>query len=129
MAIVFHNWHCDHLGHVNTRHYHVAFDDALVAFWAGIGSPGPDGEAFAVTARMLTEFKTEALAGTVARIDIEVDRIGGKSVTLGLSLKRVPDGTELARCEVTEVFFDPAARTSAPIPERIRAALTPSEGS
>lgn len=123
MAVVFHTWHCDHLGHVNTRQYHAAFDDAVLAFWAKLGSPGPDGEAMSVTAKMVTEFVSEAQSGTVAEIDVTVERVGGKSVTLVLTMTSVPEGTVLAHTTVSEVFFDPNTRTSAPIPDRIRAAL------
>ena len=123
MAGVFHQWHCDHFGHVNTRAYAAAFDDAIFAFWAGLRAPG-DGAAIPVTAEMKTAFQAEAGAGTVYEIRAALLRIGGKSVTLQLSLGAAgAEERPLATCEVVEVFFDPETRRSAPIPEGLRARL------
>ncbi|MEI4488747.1 thioesterase family protein [Frigidibacter sp. MR17.14] len=120
-TLVVHPWHCDRFGHMNTRHYAAAFDDAIFVFWSRL--PG-DGAIHPVTAAMKTGFLAEAPVGTVAEIHARIGRIGGKSVTLELSL--VSTTGVLATCEVAEVFFDATTRTSAPIPDPVRNALTAS---
>lgn len=124
-AGVFHQWHCDHFGHVNTRAYAAAFDDAIFAFWTGLRDPG-EGAAIPVTAEMKTAFLAEAEAGTVFGVRGEVIRVGEKSATLRLEMTATgPEARLLATCDVVEVFFDPAQRRSAAIPEELRARLAP----
>lgn len=124
--VVAHQWLCDHFGHLNARHYAAAFDDAIFAFWAGYGAtapaPGKPG-VFPVTARLAIDYCAEVLAGTVLRVTGQPVRIGGKSVTLELVLSDAATGVTVARCDVTEVFFDALSRQSAPVPDPIRTAL------
>jgi acyl-CoA thioester hydrolase len=118
---VFHAWHCDHFGHVNTRHYAAAFDDAVFAFWAGFGVG--QGKVVPVTASQTTTYVSEAMAGTIVSIAVVPARVGGKSVTLTLTMTEL-GGTVLSTCDVVEVFFDKSTRQSAAMPESVRAALS-----
>lgn len=123
-AQVFHQWQCDHYGHVNTRAYAAAFDDAIFAFWSRTRDPSA-GSAIPVTAEMKTAFVSEAAAGTVFAVRGSVVRVGTRSVTLRLEMSAVePAGRLLASCDVVEVFFDPVERRSAAIPDGLRAHLT-----
>lgn len=125
-SLVAHQWHCDHFGHLNTRHYTAAFDDALFMFWQQIGIAIPrHGEpgSMPVTAEMKTSFKSEAIAGTVASVHGMVRRVGGKSVTLEFEMTETQTKRLIATCEVVEVFFDMQARASRPISEALKTRL------
>ena len=120
---MFHQWQCDHFGHVNTRSYAAAFDDAIFVFWSRLGVRA-NGSSIPVTAEMKTAFRSEASAGTVFDIRGRVMRVGTKSVTLRLEMSDAgPDGELLSTCDVVEVFLDPTARSSAAIPEDVRSRL------
>ncbi|NVO24765.1 acyl-CoA thioesterase [Donghicola mangrovi] len=121
LTAVFHNWHCDHFGHVNVRHYAGVFDDAIFAFWTRMGAAKSG--IVPVTATITTAFKSEVQAGDVVQIMASVTRIGGKSATITLTMQD-PTGGIRATCEVVEVFFDMATRHSAPMPDAVRQALT-----
>ncbi|MCW2239416.1 acyl-CoA thioesterase [Azospirillum canadense] len=122
-SIVAHQWHCDHFGHLNSRHYAAAFDDALFLFWGQLGAiiPGRDeAGTIPVTAEMRTTFQSETLVGTIANLRGRVLRVGGKSVSLRLEMVEAQSDRPLATCEVVEVFFDMQARESRPIPDALR---------
>jgi len=126
---VVHPWHCDHFGHMNVRHYSPFFDDAVYHFWSRVGVPyarmQDDHGVHCVTARAETRFLRELVAGDLVVVDGAPSRLGTKSVTLDLALRHADTGTPHAACEVVEVFFDPAARASAPMPQAVRAAIAP----
>ncbi|SIQ61485.1 (3S)-malyl-CoA thioesterase [Paracoccus thiocyanatus] len=121
-----HQWQCDHFGHMNARHYAAAFDDAVFLFWdrMGLVVPGP-GEAgvIPVTARLTIDYHLEVVAGTALNILARIDRIGGKSVTVGFEMRESRTGRPVSTCETVEVFFDAVERQSRPIPAPIREAL------
>ncbi|NIE73397.1 hypothetical protein F3J45_02815 [Pantoea sp. Ap-967] len=121
-AAVVHPWHCDHFGHMNTRHYAALFDDAIFLFWNQMGADAP-AQVVPVTAQMTTAFLLEAIAGTCVAIEAQVSRIGSKSAGLRFALKASRTDTVLATCDVVEVFFDTATRSSQPIPANIRHTL------
>lgn len=125
-SLVAHQWHCDHFGHLNARHYAAAFDDALFIFWTHAGveipQPGQPG-VIPVTAQLKIDYRSEVTAGQVLSILGQPLRIGGKSVTLALTMQEAATGRITATCEVVEVFFDALARQSAPVPDHVRAAL------
>ncbi|HKS15493.1 MAG TPA: thioesterase family protein [Pseudomonas sp.] len=122
-SAVVHQWHCDHFGHMNTRHYAGMFDDAVFLFWSRFGVQAPvPGEPLVipVTAEMKTGFLAEAKAGTSLEIHASVRRVGGKSATLHLRMSNAANGEAVATCDIVEVFFDNQSRTSQAIPEAVR---------
>ncbi|PRY86072.1 acyl-CoA thioesterase [Donghicola tyrosinivorans] len=121
LTAVFHNWHCDHFGHVNVRHYAAAFDDAIFAFWSAMGTAKAG--IVPVTAQQTTTFTSEVKAGDVVEITATLTRLGGKSATVQLAMQDAASQTLRATCEVVEVFFDMDTRQSAPMPEAVRMAL------
>ena len=125
-SLVAHQWQCDHFGHMNARHYASAFDDALFIFWSHAGVVIPDrGQpgTIPVTAQLKIDYLSEVKAGEILHIEGSPVRIGGKSVTLDLTMREAATGRTVATAEVVEVFFDAIARSSAPIPSDVRAAL------
>lgn len=121
LTAVFHNWHCDHFGHANVRHYAAAFDDAVFAFWSMMGADKSG--IVPVTAKQTTTFSSEVQAGDVVKITATITRIGGKSATVQLAMQDAASQALRATCEVVEVFFDMDTRQSAQMPQDVRTAL------
>jgi len=123
---VVHPWHLDIYGHMNVRHYAPFFDDASFHIYAAMGFPAErmlaEHGVHVVTARAETNFLHELRAGDLFLIDGAVRRLGGRSVTFRLRMVHRLTGVVHATCDVTEVFFDPQTRKSAPMPEAVRAA-------
>lgn len=122
---VVHPWHHDIFGHMNVRHYAPVFDDASFHFYAAMGlSLGAmlaDHGVHVVTARSETNFVKELKAGDLFFIDGAVTRLGNRSVTVHLRLQHAETGALHATHDITEVFFDPRTRQSAPMPDAVRA--------
>lgn len=124
---VVHPWHHDHFGHMNVRHYAPFFDDAVYHIWTALGLSyarmGRDFGLHAVTAEARTRFLRELSAGDLIVVDGGIARVGTKSCAFHLRMRQAETGTLHATCDVVEVFFDPATRSSAPIPTPVRALL------
>lgn len=124
---VVHPWHHDIFGHMNVRHYAPFFDDASFHLYSRLGLRVADLVAahgvHMVSARAETNFIRELKAGDLFVIDGAVRRLGNRSVTLHLRMIHAETGTLHATYDVTEVFFDPETRKSAPMPEAVRRAL------
>ena len=126
---VVHPWHHDHFGHMNVRHYAPFFDDASYHMWTRIGIPysrmlGEFG-LHCVAAETRTRFRRELTAGDLIFIDGAVTRIGNRSTAFEMRMHHADTGALHATCDLVEVFFDPATRRSAPMPEAVRACLVP----
>lgn len=121
-STVVHQWHCDHLGHLNVRNYAAIFDDAIFVFWNRFGIRRDD-KVVPVTAELKIGFRREALAGAVVDVRYRVARVGTKSVAIVFELATAPEGETLASCDVVEVFFNSETRTSAAIPDAVRERL------
>lgn len=121
---VVHPWHHDIFGHMNVRHYAPFFDDATFhlysALGVGIGQMLDDFGVHIVTAKAETNFLQELKAGDIFLIDGAVVRLGNKSCTHQLRMIHVETGALHATYDLTEVFFNPETRRSAPMPEPIR---------
>lgn len=125
-SAVVHHWHCDHYGHMNTRHYAALFDDAIFLFWGRLGRDSHSTDKariVPVTAEMKTGFIAEAQAGTIVALNAQVIRVGSKSVSLRFEMTEPGANRLLATCDVVEVFFDTHTRSSQPIPNPIRQQL------
>lgn len=121
---VVHPWHHDIFGHMNVRHYAPVFDDASFHLYAVLGlsleAMLRDHGVHVVTARAETNFIRELKAGDLFVIDGAVKRLGARSVTVHLRMLHAQTGALHATYDITEVFFDPATRKSAPMPEAVR---------
>lgn len=121
---VVHPWHHDIFGHMNVRHYAPFFDDATFHLYAALGvgleAMLAHHGVHIVTAKAETNFIRELKAGDLFIIDGAVTRIGGRSVSFQLRMRHVETGAVHATYDLTEVFFDPQTRRSAPMPEAVR---------
>jgi acyl-CoA thioester hydrolase len=120
-------WHHDHFGHMNVRHYAPFFDDATYHLWTLLGLPYsrmiPEHGVHTVTAQATTRFIKELTAGDLIAIDGVVTRIGTKSVNFHLCMMHADTGELHATYDLVEVFFSPASRASAPMPDAVRERL------
>ena len=119
-------WNCDHYGHMNARWYVHHFDDASIHIWTLAGCPhsrtrsrGVD----TVVARYTVDYLREMRAGQLLAVRSAFVRVGNKSVTHLHRMYDADEGTLHASLECVEVFFDPQARRSMPMPDDIRAVL------
>lgn len=121
---VVHPWHHDHFGHMNVRHYAPFFDDACYHMWTRLDLPysrmQQEHGIHTVSAQATTRFVKELTAGDLIVIDGVVSRIGTKSCTFRLDMRHADTGELHATCEIVEVFFDPATRSSTTMPETVR---------
>ncbi len=126
---VVHPWHHDIFGHMNVRHYAPFFDDASFFLYTALGIPVSwmlaEHRVHIVSARAETNFIKELKAGDGFVIDGAVRRLGNRSITFHLRMIHAETAALHATYDLTEVFFDPATRLSAPMPEAVRDRLTP----
>jgi acyl-CoA thioester hydrolase len=124
---VVHPWHHDIFGHMNVRHYAPFFDDASFHLYSRLGLTLSGMMAahgvHMVSAKAETNFIRELKAGDLFVIDGGVARIGNRSMALKLRMVHAETGEVHATYDLTEVFFDPKTRKSAPMPEAVRARL------
>lgn len=122
-SVVF-PWHCDHYGHMNVRWYGHVFDDATLLIWSLIGvdmRAVHAGGVHTVIAKSTIEFVQESRAGDSLEVRGAFTRLGNRSTTVSLEMREACTQALRAKQETVIVFFDAAARTSAPIPADVRA--------
>lgn len=124
---VVHPWHHDIFGHMNVRHYAPFFDDASFFLYTAMEIPiswlmGEFG-VHIVSAKAETNFIKELKAGDGFIIDGAVSRIGNRSATFHMRMIHAETGVRHATYNLTEVFFDPNTRASAPMPNPVRERL------
>lgn len=121
-------WLCDHFGHLSARHYVSWFDDGGFHLWSIVGVPHRElrerGMAV-VVARFTIDYVRELKAGDLLLVKGAFTKVGTKSITLLQRMYNADTQEHAATMETIEVFFDPAARKSAPMPEDVRARLLP----
>ena len=109
------------------RRHRSGPDDAFSPLWTrlGIGYEPMIAEygVHCVTAQATTGFIKELTAGDLVVVDGAVIRVGGKSATFGLRMLHAETGALHATYEVVEVFFDPATRKAARMPDAVRVVL------
>lgn len=104
---------CDHMGHMNVRHYVGKFDDATWNFFAHIGmTPSFFRESTRGMAavEMNIEYKAELLAGDVITITSRLLEVRGKAIIFRHSMYNGETGQLAATVRMTAVHLDTAAR-------------------
>ena len=119
---IVHPWLCDSQGHLNTRHHAGIFDEAS---WLVLGMIAPKGIANEggfgwVDARHVTEFKREAVVGTMMKVESSLARVGRSSVTIRHRLLDMETSDVFAEFEGVSVAFDLVERSSMPLPQSVR---------
>lgn len=116
---VAHTWMCDHLGHMNTRFYTAAFDDAMQHFFSILGYNRDPGLGWADVKHQI-EYKNEIRPGDLIHVESALIKIGSKAITYQQRLILTDTMTVAAVNTATSVLFDLKARAAVPAPQIIR---------
>ena len=121
---VAHPWFCDVLGHMTTRFYLSMFDDAsyhyLYELFGWCGAQDNNGELGWADVRQVIEYRAEVSAGDLLEISAALQKIGGKSLTIGYEMINLRNGEIASTLEVVCVLFDLKARKAVSIPDALR---------
>ena len=120
-------WMCDHFGHMNVRWYAHHFDDAGFHLWtmAGVSQREMrDRGTHVVVAQTTIKYVRELRAGDLIVIRSGFSKVGQKSAVHIAKMYNADTDVYSAWQETVEVFFDPAARKAAPMPEDFRQRLS-----
>lgn len=113
---------CDAMGHMNVQYYTAAFDQAMWHLVHELGYRKPansnNGHGWA-DVRHVAEYHRELPAGSLYRITSGVDKVGRSSLVTLHRMFEMESGALAAECEMTSVYFDLAARASAPLPQSL----------
>ncbi len=119
-----HAWHCDAMGHMNSRHIMAMLDDATAVFFGTkISDPRAHKEAGLGWAdrKHSIEFVGEINAGDLLEVRSRISRFGKTSLTVEHQLLNAVTGDVLALSEVVTVCIDLAARRSMTLPSQLGA--------
>jgi acyl-CoA thioester hydrolase len=112
-------WHCDAMGHMNTRFIEGLFDDATFSLLDALGG-GPRalaGRAIGWADRKHSfDFLAEILDGDVLEIRSRIDRVGATSLTTRHEMSSARTNSVVAEATIVTVCFDLQARCSTPLP-------------
>jgi acyl-CoA thioester hydrolase len=119
---------CDPQGVVFNAHYYAYYDLLITELWReAVGGYNAMLEAGAD----LSVVESRARYIAPARFDDELDltatitRLGNTSMSTGIAITNAATGAHLVEGEIHHVFIDPANYKKRPIPDDVRAALTP----
>ncbi len=119
-----HPWHCDVMGHLNTRHYLAMFDDAsyqllFEAFGYAGGLPEWDGLGWADVHNAI-DYKAELNAGELILVQARLGRVGNKSVSVEYQMINRGSGEVAATMSATIAHFDLKARKAIPLSDQMK---------
>ena len=113
---------CDAMGHMNVQYYIAAFDQAMWHLVHEFGYRKPaspnTGHGWA-DVRHVVDYRRELPAGALYRVASGVDKVGRSSLVTRHRMFEMESGDLAAECEMTSVYFDLAARVSAPLPQSL----------
>ena len=119
-----HQWHCDHMGHMNVMWYVGKFDEATWNFGAMMGLTG---EYLKATKRGMAAveqricYKREALVGDTMTVRTAVVEVKPKLVRFVHEMRRGDLGDLLATMVVTGVHIDGVGRRATAFDKQIHA--------
>lgn len=121
---VVHPWHCDVMGHLNTRHYLGMFDDASYQLlheatgWSATSAEW-QGKGFADVHNSL-DYVGELKAGELLEITGGISAIGNSSFTAHYVMTNKLTGETAATMMAKLIYFDLVARKSMPLTEALK---------
>lgn len=124
---VVHPWHCDVMGHLNTRYYHAMFDDAsyqLLNEATGWSATSPDwqGKGFADVHNSL-DYIGELKAGELVEIYGGISATGNSSFTTHYTMTNKETGEVAATMMAKLIYFDLVARQSLTLTDELKAMM------
>lgn len=127
-------WECDHMGHMNVRHYMAKFDDAAWSFFSMIGitnSYFKEQNAGVAAVDHHVTYKKELMPGDSVVIHTELAVLEGKKFKMIHSMSNSVSGELVATCELFGVHLDREKRCASDFPQDIidgaKTALTPTD--
>jgi acyl-CoA thioester hydrolase len=117
---------CDHMGHMNVRHYVAKFDEATWVLFADIGltpsyfkTSGMGMSALEMNIRYMAEL----LAGDVITVTSTLLEINDKVIIYNHTMTNAETGKVAATCHEVAVHIDRQARKSCPFPGHLKAQM------
>ena len=110
-----HQWHCDHMGHMNVMWYVGKFDEATWNLAAMMGMTSQylkDAKRGMAAVEQRISYRREALPGDVIVIRSAIVEVKAKSVRFVHEMFRGDGGDHLATMMATGVHIDTIARKS-----------------
>ena len=121
---VVHPWHCDVMGHMNTRYYLAMFDDAgyqLLQEASGwtVMEDGWRDRGWADVHNSI-DYLSELRAGDLVEIEGGISAIGNSSITAHYRMKNKVTENSVAKMTAKLIFFDLVARRSTHLTEELK---------
>jgi acyl-CoA thioester hydrolase len=119
-----HQWHCDHMGHMNVMWYVGKFDEATWSLAAMMGMTAQylkDAKRGMAAVDQRIAYRREALPGDVVTIRTAIIEVRQKSVRFVHEMRRGDLGDLLATMVVTGVHIDGVGRRATPFDKQIHA--------
>ena len=116
---IAHPWLCDRLGHLNTRHYFAALDDAMNHFFSFLGFEQTDDAGWADVSHSIT-YKTEIRAGKLFHVESALVELRSKAITYKQLILLTDTREVAAECISTTVLFDIINRKAMSVPDIIK---------
>ena len=119
---VVHQWHCDHMGHMNVMWYVGKFDEATWNLGARMGMTSQylkDAKRGMAAVEQRISYRREALVGDIILVRSAILELKPKSVRFVHEMYRGDGGDHLATMIVIGVHIDIVARKSTQFEPRI----------
>ncbi|WP_188663930.1 acyl-CoA thioesterase [Terasakiella brassicae] len=118
-------WECDHMGHLNVRHYMAKFDDAAWTFLSMLGLTNhyfQECQAGVAAVDHHVTYKRELMPGDCVEIHTKLALLDGRKFKLIHEMTHSVSGEVAASCELFGVHMDRQERRAVPFPDHILAA-------
>lgn len=115
-------WECDHMGHLNVRHYMAKFDDAAWTFLSMLGLTNQyfkKCETGVAAVDHHITYKRELMPGDCVEIRTRLALCEGRKFKLVHTLIHSASGEIAASCELFGVHMDRKERRAVPFPASI----------
>jgi len=117
-------WDCDHMGHMNVRHYMAKFDDAAWTFLSMLGATNryfEQEQAGVAAVDHHVTYKRELMPGDSVEIHTRLALLEGRKFKMVHEMRLSTDGNVVATCELFGVHMDRRERKAVPFPSEILA--------
>lgn len=116
---VAHPWLVDRLGHLNTRNYFGALDDAMQHFFAVLGYAQDPGFGWADVSHTIS-YEHEVPAGALFHVESALKKVGRKAISYRQRIILTDSGQVAATVDAVTVLFDLSARAAVEAPAIVR---------
>lgn len=116
---VAHPWLVDRLGHLNTRNYFAALDDAMQHFFSALGYVQQPGFGWADVSHTIT-YEHEVPSGALFHVETALRKVGRKAISYRQRLVLTDSGEVAATVDAVTVLFDLALRAAVEAPNVVK---------